>query len=49
MTNTLKEYIHYSEYGGLDFNRLRSDPFKGLAIVTPPALREDTYKSFKEE
>ena len=29
--------------GGLDFNRLRSGPFEGPAIVIPPALLEDTY------
>ena len=43
MTNTFQECINYSKYGGLDFNRLRSDPFEGPAIVIPPALPEDTY------
>jgi hypothetical protein len=43
MTNTFQECINYSKYGGLDFNRLRSGPFEGPAIVIPPALPEDTY------
>ncbi len=34
---------HLSEIGGLDFNRLRSGPFEGPAIVIPPPLPEDTY------
>src|SRR3972149_11848147 len=36
---------------GFDFNRLRSGPFEGPAIVKPPALPGDTYsidKSIKE-
>lgn len=41
--NTFQECINYSKYGGLDFNRLRSGPFEGPAIVIPPALPEDTY------
>ena len=45
MTNTFQEWIDYSKYGGLDFNRLRSGPFEGPAIVIPPALPEDTYAS----
>ena len=47
MTNTFQECINYPKYGGLDFNRLRSGPFEGPAIVIPPALPEDTY--FKDQ
>ena len=43
MPNTFQEWIDYSKYGGLDFNRLRSGHFEGPAIVIPPALPEDTY------
>jgi len=43
MTNTFQECINYPKYWGLDFNRLRSGPFEGPAIVIPPALPEDTY------
>ena len=46
MTNTFQECITYSKYAGLDFNRLRSGPFEGPAIVIPPALPEDTYSYF---
>jgi hypothetical protein len=28
---------------GFDFDRLRSGPFEGPAIVKPPALPGDTY------
>ena len=44
MTNTFQECINYLKYGGgLDFNRLRSGPFEGPAIVMPPPLVGDTY------
>ena len=43
MTNSFQECSNCSKYGGLDFNRLRSGPFEGPAIVIPPALPEDTY------
>ncbi|MFH1603157.1 MAG: hypothetical protein ABIH03_04550, partial [Pseudomonadota bacterium] len=43
MTNSFQEGINYPKYGGFDFNRLRSGPFEGPAIVIPPALPEDTY------
>ena len=43
MTNTFQSCITSPKYGGLDFNRLRSGPFEGPAIVIPPALPEDTY------
>jgi hypothetical protein len=31
---------------GFDFDRLRSGPFEGPAIVKPPALPGDTYFDF---
>src|SRR5512139_1172936 len=31
---------------GFDFDRLRSGPFEGPAIVKPPALPGDTYSNF---
>jgi len=43
MTNSFQDCSNCSKYGGLDFNRLRSGPFEGPAIVIPPALPEDTY------
>ena len=49
MTNTFQECITYPKYGGLDFNRLRSGPFEGPAIVIPPALPEDTYLKGEED
>ena len=32
-----------SGFGAFDFNRLRSAPFEGAAIVKPPALPGDSY------
>src|SRR4030043_670811 len=46
MTNVFQGCITSPKYGGLDFNRLRSGPFEGPAIVIPPALPEDTYFYF---
>ena len=34
---------HLSRIWNFGFNRLRSGPFEGPAIVIPPALPEDTY------
>ena len=43
MTNIFQECINYPKYWDRVFNRLRSGPFEGPAIVKPPALPEDTY------
>ena len=46
MMNVFQEcIINCPKDEGLDFNRLRSGPFEGPAIVIPPALPEDTYWS----
>ena len=38
-----REYASPPKTLGFDFNRLRTGPFEGPAIVKPPALPGDTY------
>lgn len=38
MTNTFQECINYPKYWGLEFDRLRSDPFEGPANVIPQTI-----------